>query len=102
MCKARTSIVKCLIGGLDLTLSRDQITTVFPVTLGSPEALGIFDSSFTAMAWVYSDVSASDSGDNPIFGTARTEQNKGLHLQVSSCIKQIEFTHMSMILACKR
>ena len=79
----------CCTGVLRLPFSREELTTDFPVALGSAKDLGIFDSSFTAMAWVYSDVSVSSTGDYPIFGGTTYGTNKGLHLLVRFPIKRI-------------
>ena len=72
---------------MGLTFSREELTTEFPVELGSAKVLGIFEASFTAMAWVYSNVFVSDTGGYPIFGTRehKYRTNKGLHLQVCLC-----------------
>ena len=80
----------CYTGTLGLTFSRDQLTTKFPVALAPAKTLGIYDSSFTAMAWVYSDPSVSDAGtaDYAIFGTKTFSKNKGLHLQVQTSAKR--------------
>ena len=75
---------------IGLTFSRDEVTTVFPVIIGPANDLGIFDSSFTAMAWVFSDpVQASAGGrDYTIFGTDEAETNKGLNLKVCLSTKR--------------
>ena len=72
------------IGTLRLTFAREELTTKFPVALGSAKALGISDSSFTVMAWVYSDASVSDAtkSDYAILGTDTNKKNEGLHLLV--------------------
>ena len=56
--------------------------TEFPVALGPAADLGIFDSSFTVMAWVYSDASVSDTEDYAIVGSDTLVANKALHLMV--------------------
>ena len=84
----------CCTGVLRLPFSREELTTDFPVALGSAKDLGIFDSSFTAMAWVYYETKTKTySGSQfAIFGTDEKSNDKGLHLQV--CLStQTELTH---------
>ena len=62
------------------------MTTEFPVELAPAKSLGMFNSSFTAMAWVHSDASVSDDEtvDYAIMGTNTFTLNKGLHILVSA------------------
>ena len=81
----------CCTGVLRLPFSREELTTDFPVALGSAKDLGIFDSSFTAMAWVYYETKPYSGSQKAIFGTDERSNGKGLHLQV--CLStQTEFT----------
>ena len=64
------------------TVSHEKVTDVFPVPLGAADELGLTNSSFTAMAWVYN-VAADSPGDLTIFGTYEQQLNRGLHLVVS-------------------
>ena len=78
------------LGFLGLTFSSEESITEFPFTLGPAKGLGIFDSSFTAMAFVYTDVSASSKGDYPIFGNDIDirSRSKALHLQACLSTKR--------------
>ena len=91
VCKAAMTIVKCCqTGALGLIFSRDQVTDEFPVELAPAKTLGMFNSSFTAMAWVYGDASATDGKmvDYAIMGTNAFTQDKGFQILVSASISK--------------
>lgn len=62
------------------TYTHPGLVEQFPVQIGSATDLGITNSDFTAMAWVYR--TATGTGDYTIFGTDQKSKNKGLHLLV--------------------
>ena len=64
-----------------LTYSRNEATTKFPTNIMNADKLGIYDASFTGMAYVNRAKNAG-SGDHSVFGTDQTSGGKGLHLIV--------------------
>ena len=72
--------------------SDDRLILASSTVASTTTELGLYDSSFTVMAWIKGD-DFNSSGDNAILGTSTTEANQGLHLIIRDGQPYFGFYH---------